>query len=283
MHRSKSEGKETGYHDDFRLSVILNYLFMVMIPFLILMAVFLIYFTWSATNSYGESTGKLIESEQKRLNALSQSYVNSSMFLYYGDQLESMGRSSSIDGKLESALKETMERQLSGQIDVDEMIIRYGKTVITAGQKYEISEEEIAQYDEVLERAGGKPVWITAIRTRPKSGSGYRLVLGRSLNSSEHRNVGRLYLLVDINAMANIIGNLTEKDGVTYAFQCKCYDKPIGVKAVQEVYAGRDYYDRMVGVVMTNQYFTQPAVELARKLNIMLWDRGYLDDMDKAE
>ena len=76
---------------------------------------------------------------------------------------------------------------------------------------------------------------------------------------------------------------LAEKDGITYAVQCKCYDKPIGVKAVQEVYAGRDYYGRMVGVVMTNQYFTQPAVELAGKLNIMLWDRGYLDDMDKAE
>ncbi len=73
---------------------------------------------------------------------------------------------------------------------------------------------------------------------------------------------------------------LAEKDGVTYAVQCKCYDKPIGVKAVQEVYAGRDFYDRMVGAVMTNQYFTQPAVELARKLNIMLWDRGYLDSMD---
>lgn len=72
---------------------------------------------------------------------------------------------------------------------------------------------------------------------------------------------------------------LAEKDGVTYAVQCKCYDKPIGVKAVQEVYAGRDYYDRMVGVVMTNQYFTQPAVELAGKLNIMLWDRGYIDAM----
>lgn len=72
---------------------------------------------------------------------------------------------------------------------------------------------------------------------------------------------------------------LAEKDGVTYAIQCKCYDKPIGVKAVQEVYAGRDYYDRMIGVVMTNQYFTQPAVELAQKLKIMLWDRGYLDAM----
>ena len=72
---------------------------------------------------------------------------------------------------------------------------------------------------------------------------------------------------------------LAEKDGITYAVQCKCYDKPIGVKAVQEIYAGRVFYDRMVGVVMTNQYFTQPAVELAQKLKIMLWDRDYVDDM----
>lgn len=72
---------------------------------------------------------------------------------------------------------------------------------------------------------------------------------------------------------------LAEKDGVTYAIQCKCYATPVGVKAVQEAYAGRDYYDRMVGAVLTNQYFTTPAVEAARKLKILLWDRGYLESM----
>lgn len=72
---------------------------------------------------------------------------------------------------------------------------------------------------------------------------------------------------------------LAEKDGVTYAIQCKCYHSPIGVKAVQEAYAGRDYYDRMVGAVLTNQYFTTPAVEAAKKLKILLWDRGYLERM----
>ncbi len=72
---------------------------------------------------------------------------------------------------------------------------------------------------------------------------------------------------------------LAEKDGVTYAVQCKCYNVPVGVKAVQEAYAGRDYYDRMVGAVLTNQYFTQPAIEAARKLKILLWDREYLEDM----
>lgn len=72
---------------------------------------------------------------------------------------------------------------------------------------------------------------------------------------------------------------LAEKDGVTYAIQCKCYATPVGVKAVQEAYAGRDYYDRMVGAVLTNQYFTTPAVEAAKRLKILLWDRGYLERM----
>ncbi len=76
---------------------------------------------------------------------------------------------------------------------------------------------------------------------------------------------------------------LAEKDGVTYAIQCKAYTAPVGVKAVQEAYAGREFYDRMVGAVLTNQYFTKPAVEAAKKLKILLWDRGYLDSMIEEE
>ena len=72
---------------------------------------------------------------------------------------------------------------------------------------------------------------------------------------------------------------LAEKDGITYAVQCKCHTDPIGIRAVQEVYAGRDYYDRMVWVVMTNQYFTSAAVHAAEKLKILLWDRGYVEAM----
>ena len=51
------------------------------------------------------------------------------------------------------------------------------------------------------------------------------------------------------------------------------------MRAVQEAYAGRDSSDRMGGAVMTNQYFTDPAVEAARKLKILLWDRDYLDSL----
>lgn len=76
---------------------------------------------------------------------------------------------------------------------------------------------------------------------------------------------------------------LAEKDGITYGIQCKAYTSPVGVKAVQEAYAGKEYYDRMVGAVLTNQYFTKSAVEAAKKLKILLWDRGYLDSMIEEE
>ena len=76
---------------------------------------------------------------------------------------------------------------------------------------------------------------------------------------------------------------LAEKEGVTYAIQCKRYAAPVGVEAVQQVYAGRDYYDRMVGAVMTNQYFTAAAVDAAKRLKILLWDRGYMDSMMDEE
>ena len=76
---------------------------------------------------------------------------------------------------------------------------------------------------------------------------------------------------------------LAEKDGVTYAIQCKRYTGLVGVKAVQEAYAGRDYYDRMVGAVMTNQYFTKPAVDAARKLKILMWDRDYIEYLEEHE
>ncbi len=72
---------------------------------------------------------------------------------------------------------------------------------------------------------------------------------------------------------------LARKDEVTYAIQCKRYQKPVGVEAVQQVYAGRAYYECHVAVVLTNQYYTSHARRLADKLGVVLWDRDMLEEM----
>lgn len=70
---------------------------------------------------------------------------------------------------------------------------------------------------------------------------------------------------VDITAM---------KDGIKYAIQCKRYSHPLGNTPVQEVYAGKNMYDCQIGVVMTNQTFTDGAIQLAAKTGVLLWDRN---------
>ena len=129
-------------------------------------------------------------------------------------------------------------------------------------------------------------VGILMRRKKRKISREYDLMEGRDFeyfcaNLLEKR--GFLEVEVTKGSGDNGVDILAEKDGVTYAIQCKRYDEPVGVKAVQEAYAGRDYYDRMVGVVMSNQYFTKNAMEMAQKLKIMLWDRGYLEEMIEEE
>lgn len=66
------------------------------------------------------------------------------------------------------------------------------------------------------------------------------------------------------------------KDDIRYAVQCKYYSNSIGNSAIQEIYAGKEYYDCHVAVVMTNSYFTKNAIELAKKNKVLLWDGEYL-------
>ena len=56
-----------------------------------------------------------------------------------------------------------------------------------------------------------------------------------------------------------------------YGIQCKYYTHPVGNKAVQEAYAGANFYDCDKAVVMTNITFTKSATQLAQKLDVELW------------
>ncbi|MGN0466212.1 MAG: restriction endonuclease [Lachnospiraceae bacterium] len=74
------------------------------------------------------------------------------------------------------------------------------------------------------------------------------------------------------------------KDDVKYGIQCKRYSSTIGNKAVQEAFAGKTFYGCHVAVVLTNQYFSSSAMELAQKNGVILWNRDKLDEMiEKVE
>lgn len=75
---------------------------------------------------------------------------------------------------------------------------------------------------------------------------------------------------------------IATKDSVKYAIQCKCYSSDLGNTPVQEVLAGKQFYDCHVGVVLTNRFFTSGAKALATKVGVLLWDRDTLTNMINA-
>lgn len=69
---------------------------------------------------------------------------------------------------------------------------------------------------------------------------------------------------------------LAEKDEVKYAIQCKCYSNDLGNSPVQEIHTGRTVYKCQIGIVMTNQGFTDGAKKVAEATGVLLWGREKL-------
>ena len=74
----------------------------------------------------------------------------------------------------------------------------------------------------------------------------------------------------------DIIGNYGKQK---YAIQCKRHSHKLGNSPVQEVAAGKNYYKCDKSLVITNNYFTDSARQLAKANDVILWDRNSLSHL----
>lgn len=74
---------------------------------------------------------------------------------------------------------------------------------------------------------------------------------------------------------------IATKLGKRVVIQCKKYKRPVGNKAVQEIYAATYYYEADFGVVVSNGAYTISAKQLANKLGVHLLHHSQLGDLEK--
>ena len=65
-------------------------------------------------------------------------------------------------------------------------------------------------------------------------------------------------------------------NAVKTVIQAKRYKSKVGIKAVQEAVASKGYYKCDRAMVVTNNYFTNQARNLASRNKVELWDRKIL-------
>lgn len=76
---------------------------------------------------------------------------------------------------------------------------------------------------------------------------------------------------------------IADKDGLKCAIQCKRFTNKVSLSAIQEISAGRKYYKCDKAIVITNNYYTNAAKELALATNVELLDRDYIIKILKKE
>lgn len=69
---------------------------------------------------------------------------------------------------------------------------------------------------------------------------------------------------------------IAKKNNYTYAIQCKRYNQPVGIKAIQEAISGCTFYQCDIPVVLTNSTFSKAAINLAHVNEVELWDQQTL-------
>lgn len=69
------------------------------------------------------------------------------------------------------------------------------------------------------------------------------------------------------------------KDGAKIVIQTKRYTNKISISAIQEVASARSYYNANAAVIVTNNFYTEPAKKLAVATNVQLIDRIALAEL----
>lgn len=71
------------------------------------------------------------------------------------------------------------------------------------------------------------------------------------------------------------------RNGTKIGIQAKCYSNTVGNAAIQEAVAGKNFYNCDKLLVLTNNFFTPAAIELAQSNEVILWNREMLKEKIK--
>ena len=191
-------------------------------------------------------------------------------------------------------------REIMRQSDTSIFNVESAKSEIeqSAGRALRIDDDTMAMYEALQHREQDQYVqaWQQIEEEEARNPSGNSMNLEKALESIDDmdghdfeyfcaallRNLGYQDVQVTQGSGDQGIDVIASRDSVKYGIQCKRYSSDVGNGAIQEAIAGKQFYGCHVGLVLTNQFFTPAAQQLASATGIVLWDRNKLIQLMKS-
>ena len=149
-----------------------------------------------------------IDDEYGRIVDVTMSFYNTGLANFLEE-----GKMSEEDEVVVSAkLKDIMD-SYNGKV-TSIYLVHDEKTYFT-GVYYQDFIETVVPYEQKVEDKRGRHIWVGPFRLLPHSKSGIKLVLGKSINGVDEKNIAQAYLVVDIEEFTKYFGR-KELDGVSW-------------------------------------------------------------------
>ncbi len=235
-----------------RASIILGFILLVIIPFLLLIIFsFRTFYSYACKESGTYMVSQLI-SAKDQINNICTNYAESAMTYYYNGTVELIGTSNleeNTEGELISQLKST----LNSYKGISAMFLEIEGSVLHAGKNYQGFSEFVSLYRSRIIKAGGRKVWLPVRYFLPYSAGGYKFIMACGLNSSDKKQVGILYIVIDAEEMMESFDKIKINGATTYLVD----DSANIMYSSSREQIGQQYNITGLKVPNTSGYFTE--------------------------
>lgn len=198
-----------------KLHVVLYYIFLIIAPFLLLVALSVNIMYKYTCRIYGKYLVTNLASTQEQLNTAYNRYRDTSMTLYLNKTVAILEKKDLSAGDWDR-IRVEMSNMCASNADMASMQIDSHDTMVHAGTSNAKIVEYVNGKKEEIIAEGGRMIWLPESFYSPYPFGTYKYVIARSLNTAEKKNLGIMYMTVDKEIFDNAFATINMEGATTY-------------------------------------------------------------------
>lgn len=181
---------------------------LVILPYLCLAGITYAVFQSYTVSSLGETTGDTVTAAGANIHRAMREREEDSMALYYNSCVELLGAGRAFGTQEETQLVNALSAISYSNTGICAAYLESEQGIFHSGGNYSNFISIMAPYKDEILSAGGGCLWYTTNQLYGGADE-YNYILARSLNNSEEKNVGILYLICSDRMVLDSMGELS--------------------------------------------------------------------------
>lgn len=221
--------------------IVLLFTVLVIVPFLLFAVLVLVTFQDYSIDSLGETAVDAMSVTGFQISSALRENEEASMSLYYNGCVEILDKSEELNDDERERVEAVLSACCYSDMGVLSACVKTPYETFCGGANFPELLSVMEPYEEKITEAGGACRWYPTDQLHGKADEN-KYVLARSLNSTSHKNVGILYMVLDDRIVTNAFSQMksecttryltTEEGKILYSSEKEMFGKVLDVSEI---------------------------------------------------